>query len=139
MEQLTIAIFLCVVVKSIIDAIIAPIVKKYPNFGWWWLPYPTWVLGGLLAWVAGVNLFLAYLPSELAGRILTAILVGGGSKLIADVFGNETDKRQFYKWDLEDKIKLPPPPDPPFRPVPIPPPDPPIRPVPIMPASEPEG
>ena len=97
MEQLVIAFFLALVAKTIIDAIIAPIVAKWPKIDWWWLRYPAWVLGGLLAWIAGVNLFAAYLPNaELAARILTAIVVGGGSHIIADLFGSATDKKLKY-------------------------------------------
>jgi hypothetical protein len=102
MEQLTIAIFLSVVVKSVIDAIIAPLIRKFPAWDWWFLPYPTWVLGGILAWVAGVNLFTGYLPNDFVARLLTAVVVGGGSSLIADLFGSATDNKWKYTRKEED-------------------------------------
>jgi len=44
------------------------------------------VTGGLLAWLTGVNLFTGFLTSPLAGLILTAIVAGGGSNLLHDIF-----------------------------------------------------
>jgi len=89
MEALATAGFLALVTNRVIEALVKPLKVKWPSLDLWWLIYPSWVLGGLLAWVAGVNLFGTYLPveAELVGRVLTAVVVGGGSNLIADVFG----------------------------------------------------
>lgn len=91
MEALTIALFLSVVANRITEYIVKPVKVKFPNLDLWWLIYPTWVVGGVLAWLAGVDLFAAYFPGAgLVGRLLTAVLVGGGSNLIADVFGQRS-------------------------------------------------
>ena len=90
METLTIALFLSVVANRLTEAVVKPLKIKFPALDLWWLIYPTWVLGGGLAWIAGVDLFAAYFPQAgLVGRLLTAVLVGGGSNLIADVFGQK--------------------------------------------------
>jgi hypothetical protein len=89
MESLIIAGFLALAANRITEAIVKPIKLKFPKLDLWWLIYPTWILGGGLAWAAGVDLFATYFPSDTAivGRVLTAVVVGGGSNLIADVFG----------------------------------------------------
>jgi len=50
--------------------------------------YASWVLSGILVWLAGVNLFAAFIPGELIGKILTAVVAGGGANLLHDL----TDK-----------------------------------------------
>jgi hypothetical protein len=88
MNELTIAIFLSVVANRIIEAIAQPVKLKFPALDLWWLIYVSWGVGGLLAWFAGVNLFTALVPSldPMIGRVLTAVVVGGGSNLLADLF-----------------------------------------------------
>lgn len=86
MPALVIALFLATVTNRLVEAVVAPVKIKYPDLDLWWLIYIAWVVGGVLAWLSGVNLFAEYLPGELVGRILTAIVVGGGANLIADMF-----------------------------------------------------
>lgn len=85
---LTTAGFLAVVAKSVIDALAEPVRQKYPTLDMWWLIYVTWVLGGALSYLAGVNLFVELLPdfNLVAGQLMTAVVVGGGSSLIHDIF-----------------------------------------------------
>jgi len=40
-------------------------------------------------WFSQVNLFGSYLPDPLVGRILTAIVAGGGSNLLYRVFNRD--------------------------------------------------
>lgn len=86
LSPLELAAFLALAAKSIADGLLEPINQKFPNMDLWWMVYIEWVLGGALAFLAGVNLFSAVLPNALAGQILTAIVVGGGAKLIFKVF-----------------------------------------------------
>lgn len=87
MEVLTAALFLSVVANRIVDALVEPIRKRYPDIDLWWLIYVTWVFGGALSWLAGANLFADLLPdTPMVGMVLSAILVGGGANLIHDVF-----------------------------------------------------
>ncbi len=90
-EPLVIAIFLATVANRLIDALVVPL---YERFGWdkFSLRYVSWVVGGALVFVSGVNLFVAYLPDVLTGQILTAIVAGGGANFIADLF-NSAPKR----------------------------------------------
>jgi uncharacterized BrkB/YihY/UPF0761 family membrane protein len=86
----TVAIFLAVVAKSLVDAIAAPIRQKFPDLDLWWLIYVAWLVGGGLSYACGVNLFLVVVPQmpALVGVVLTAVLVGGGATLINQVFSN---------------------------------------------------
>lgn len=86
MDALATAIFLSVAANRIIEAFVAPIKLRYPDVDLWWLVYVAWVVGGALSYLSGVNLFAAQITNPLAGVILTAVVVGGGSNLIADIF-----------------------------------------------------
>lgn len=86
METLTIGLFLAAVNTKIIDWLAEPVRRKFPDVDTWWLLYVAAVTGFVLAWLAGVNLFAAQIENVLLGRILSGLLVGGGSSLIHDVF-----------------------------------------------------
>ena len=84
---LGVVIGMMVLANRLVAALVTPLWDKY---GWdkFWLMYPAWILAGVLVWLTGVNLFVAYIPNELIGKILTAIVAGGGSNLLHDL----TDK-----------------------------------------------
>lgn len=86
MDAFTIAVFLSVFTNRVIDGFLAPIKSKFPDLDMWWMIYTAWVVGGLVGWLSGVNLLVDYIPSELVGRIMTAIVIGGGANLINDLF-----------------------------------------------------
>ena len=95
LSPLELAAFLALCAKSIADAVCEPLRRKFPALDLWWMVYAEWVIGGALALVAGVNLFTGVFVASsveqvpatiLAGKVLTAILVGGGAKLIFKVF-----------------------------------------------------
>lgn len=91
MELLAIALFLAVVNTKIVDYIAVPLKQRYPAHDFWWLLYAALVSGFLIGWYSGINLFAPYLPDPLVGRILTAVLIGGGSSLIHDIFQPQPD------------------------------------------------
>ncbi len=86
-EVLAIVIGFMVLANRLIAALVTPLFEKY-NWDKYWLMYASWVLSGILVWLAGVNLFSAFIPSELIGKILTAVVAGGGANLLHDL----TDK-----------------------------------------------
>lgn len=87
------ASFLALAVKSIVQALAEPVKKKYPDLDMWWLIYVTWVIGGALSFVAKINIFSPILPEMPAvlGLVLTAIVTGGGSSLIYDIFDKKVE------------------------------------------------
>jgi len=86
-EVLAIVIGFMVLANRLIAALVTPLFEKY-NWDKYWLMYASWVLSGILVWLAGVNLFAAFIPGELIGKILTAVVAGGGANLLHDL----TDK-----------------------------------------------
>lgn len=48
-------------------------------------PYLVWVLAAVAVWYTEINVFVQFIPSPLAGRVMTAILAGGGSSLLKDI------------------------------------------------------
>jgi hypothetical protein len=88
LQALGIGSFLSLATERIVAAIMAPIKKKWPDVDYWWLIYPSWLLGSFLAYAAGINLLLTLVPNldPFFGRILTAVIVGGGANLIHDIF-----------------------------------------------------
>jgi len=87
-DVLVIALFLVVVANRLVEALIVPVFDKlaWDKFS---IQYIAWLVGGLLVWLSGVNLFSAYLPDPLAGQILTAVLSGGGATLLHDIFDGD--------------------------------------------------
>ena len=81
---LGIVIGMMVLANRLVAALITPIFDKY---GWdkFWLMFVAWALAGVFVWLANVNLFAAYIPAELVGKILTAVVAGGGANLLHDL------------------------------------------------------
>ena len=81
---LGIVIGMMVLANRLVAALVTPIFDKY---GWdkFWLMFVSWALAGVLVWLSGINLFAAYFPSVLVGKILTAIVAGGGGNLLLDL------------------------------------------------------
>jgi len=86
MQAFAIGAFLAVANQKIVDYLAAPIRQRFPKLNLWWLIYVALGTGATLAWFAGLNLFVAYIPDALTGRILSCVVVGGGSSLIHDIF-----------------------------------------------------
>jgi hypothetical protein len=85
MNELAIALFLAALNKGLVDWLSAPIRVRYPDLDLWWLIYVALATGAALGWVSGANLVEAYVPDPMVGRVLTSLLIGGGSSLIHDL------------------------------------------------------
>lgn len=90
MNTLITASLLSLITERIVAALVAPIKQRWPDLNLWWLLYPSWVLGGLIAYFANINLLAELVPNldPLLGRVLTAVIVGGGANLLHDLFAN---------------------------------------------------
>lgn len=84
---LGVVIGMMVLANRLVAALVTPLWDKY-NLDKFWLMYPAWILAGVFVWFTGLNLFATFIPNELIGKILTAIVAGGGSNLLHDL----TDK-----------------------------------------------
>jgi len=83
-ELLAIVIGFMVLSNRLVAALITPIFDKY-QWEKFWLMYVSWVLAGVLVFLADANLFEAYIANPLIGKILTAIVAGGGGNLLHDL------------------------------------------------------
>ncbi len=84
---LGIVIGMMVLANRLVAALVTPIFEKY-GLDKFWLMFVSWALSGVFVWLTGVNLFAAYIPNVLVGKILTAVVAGGGANLLHDL----TDK-----------------------------------------------
>jgi hypothetical protein len=98
METLAIGLFLAAVNTKVIDYLAEPVRRRYPKLDMWWLLYVAAVTGFAISWLAGVNLFGDFIADPVLGRVLSGVLVGGGSSLIHDVF----DRPELEKVELAD-------------------------------------
>ena len=85
-DALVVGVLLAVVNTKLIDYLAAPLKQKFPDLDLWWLLYVSLVTGFAIGWFGNVNLFAAYVENVLLGRVLSSLLVGGGSSLIYDIF-----------------------------------------------------
>ena len=83
---LALALLLATVNKVLVDYLLAPVRKRWPELSLWWAVYVSLVTGFLIGWFADVNLFALWIDGDILGRILTSLLIGGGSSLIYDIF-----------------------------------------------------
>lgn len=100
MEPVIAASALAVINTTLVDALKAPVVQRYPDIDLWWFVYVNFLAGLGLNWLAQVNVFSALFASDLAGVLLTGFFVGGGSKMLYDVI---IDPQQARARMLESK------------------------------------
>jgi len=95
-DPMTVAAALVVVANRIVEGILIPIRQRYPGLDLWWGAYLSWLIGGLLLFGAGINLFPMF--PELLGRLVTAIAIGGGASLLSDgIDVVKSLKRQYLR------------------------------------------
>lgn len=87
MDALALALLLAAANKALLDYIAAPIHRRFPSTDLWWFDYLALVSGAALAWFAQADLFGGLIMPSLVGRILTALLVGGGTAMLNQLFG----------------------------------------------------
>lgn len=88
MNTLITAFLLALITERITAALLAPVKVRWPDLDLWWVIYPAWVIGGIIAYLASINLLAELVPTfdPQVGRILTAVIVGGGANLLHDIF-----------------------------------------------------
>lgn len=86
MDVLANGIFLAAVNKKLVDYLMTPVIRKFPKADLWWVLYLALATGFVISWLSGANLFAEMIDNVILGRVLSGLLVGGGSSLIHDVF-----------------------------------------------------
>lgn len=91
-QSLVVASLLALVANRLVEGLVKPLFAKF-SFDSFYLLYIAWLVGAVLVYLSGVNLFAGMIPNVTAGQVLSALVAGGGANLIADIFGSLT-KRQ---------------------------------------------
>lgn len=88
------ALLLATLNKTVIDYFTEPLKKAFPGLDMWWLTYVALVTGFILSWVVDLQIFgaLGYITDPVTNKILSGILVGGGSSLIHQIFDKVVKK-----------------------------------------------
>jgi hypothetical protein len=88
------AAFLAVMAERLVEYFIAPLFKRFAPAQSWVLMYFVAVVGGVLSYLANINLLGGVFPSELVGVIASAVIVGGGSEFLHQLIGvlNRTNR-----------------------------------------------
>ena len=81
---LGIVIGMMVLANRLVAALVTPIFEKY-GLDKFWLMFVSWALSGVFVWLTGVNLFAAYISDVLVGKVLTAVVAGGGGNILHDL------------------------------------------------------
>jgi len=83
-QVLAIVIGFMVLANRLVAMLVTPLFEK---FEWekFWIMYISWVMAGVLVAFSQVNLFEAFIPNQLVGLILTAVVAGGGANLLHDI------------------------------------------------------
>lgn len=86
MTQELLAGLLSFVNNRLVEAVADPLRKEYPEMDFFWLIYVSIISGFVLSYLAQVNLFAGFeqVPFQV-GLVLTGLVVGGGSQILADV------------------------------------------------------
>jgi hypothetical protein len=91
LSNVGLVILLAFIVEVLVEHLVGkPMEVAAPDVDRWWLIYVALVTGGALGWFAQVNIFDGLIP-VLVGRILTAVLVGGGSPVVHAVVKKARD------------------------------------------------
>lgn len=82
--QLAVLVGLAILSNRIVEALVTPVFNFY---GWNKFPllYISWLAAGALVFASGINLFAAFIPNPIVGKLLTAIAAGGGGNILHDV------------------------------------------------------
>lgn len=83
-DVLAIVIGFMVLANRLVEMLITPLFDHY-ELDKFSLMYIAWAFAGVLVFLAGVNLFEVYIPNEIIGKVLTAVVAGGGSNLLHDL------------------------------------------------------
>ena len=89
LEKLEAVLFLAGVNKAVVDVLLEPVRKKFPQLDLWWGVYVSLAAGIGITMLTEVNAFSGMMTNEVVGRVFTGVFVGGGAKVIHDALDRE--------------------------------------------------
>lgn len=76
---------LALVANRLTEGLVTPVFEKL-SWDRFWLQYVAWLVGGLLLFLADVNLMADYGLEGTVGIVVSALVAGGGANLLHDIF-----------------------------------------------------
>ena len=83
-QVLAVVIGFMVLANRLVEMLVTPLFEKF-EWDKFWIMYIAWVVSGVLVAFSQVNLFEAFIPNQIVGLVLTAIIAGGGANLLHDL------------------------------------------------------
>jgi hypothetical protein len=87
-QVLAVVIGFMVLANRLVEMLVTPLFEKF-EWDKFWIMYIAWVVSGVLVAFSQVNLFEAFIPNQIVGLVLTAIIAGGGANLLHDLVDQE--------------------------------------------------
>lgn len=88
--------------NAIVAAIVKPIFDKY-SLDSFWIMYISWVVAGVLVFLANVNIFAGVFESPLVGLIVTSVVAGRASNILHDL---SDQKSSVFVANVPDGTKV---------------------------------
>lgn len=88
-QQLETVLFMVIITERIVELLYIRFLKRVfesYHIDKTWLMVIAWLIGSALAAATEINLFAEFIPNPWIGWGLTAIVAGGGSNLLHDLF-----------------------------------------------------
>lgn len=99
---LTLLLGISTLANAIVAAIVKPIFEKY-SWDAFWIMYISWVVAGVLVFLANVNLFVGVFESPLVGLIVTSVIAGRAANIIHDL---SNQKSSVFIANVPDGTKV---------------------------------
>lgn len=87
-QVLAVVIGFMVLANRLVEMLVTPLFEKF-EWDKFWIMYIAWVVSGVLVAFSQVNLFEAFIPNQIVGLVLTAVIAGGGANLLHDLVDQE--------------------------------------------------
>ena len=93
-EAVVAVLFLALVCEIVVTHLLQPVRQRFEEVvDFWWVSYVYLVIGAILGMLSGLNMFPALFPDALTGRIVTAVVIGGGPTLVRAIADAQLARR----------------------------------------------
>jgi len=102
-EAVVAVLFLALVCEIVVTHLLKPVRQRFEeDVDFWWAPYVYMVVGVVLGMLSGLNMFPALFSNALTGRIVTAVVIGGGPTLVREIAEARLRQRvAYYREETE--------------------------------------
>jgi hypothetical protein len=83
-QVLAVVIGFMVLANRLVEMLVTPLFEKF-EWDKFWIMYVAWIVSGALVAFTQLNLFEAFIPNQIIGMVLTAIVSGGGANMLHDI------------------------------------------------------